>query len=136
MALTSTHPSSLSTLYLTALLTSSKLPSLLALNTQRLTASYNVLTSFLRRHDIDFVVPTHGLFLFAKLARTSASGSMEEEDAFWRELEGRGGVKVAPGRGFNGVEKDGGWARMRFSVGVDVMEEVVEKLDEFFAKSE
>jgi aspartate/methionine/tyrosine aminotransferase len=135
MALMSTHPSSLSTLYLTPLLSHSTLSSFLSLNTQRLSASYNVLASFLQRHDIDFVVPTHGLFLFARLARKLASGSVEEEDAVWRELEERVGVKVAPGRGFNGVEKDAGWARIRFSVGVGVMEEAVKKLEKYFAKS-
>ncbi|KAI4656760.1 uncharacterized protein J4E78_006651 [Alternaria triticimaculans] len=133
LALTATHPSSLSTIYLTSLLTSSLLPSLLTLNTSRMSTSYNMLASFLRRHDIEIVVPTHGPFLAAKLAKKTRTS--EEENAFWRELEGRGGIKVAPGRAFNGVEKDGGWARVNFAVREEVMQEVVGKLEEFFGGS-
>ncbi len=133
MALTCTHPSSISTLYLSSLLTWSQLPTLLALNSERLTASYNILATFLRRHDIDYVVPTHGLFLFARLAKKV--GTAREEEAFFHELERRCGVKVAAGRAFKGVDKDAGWARVRFSVSVVDMEEAVGKLEEFFGKS-
>lgn len=133
LALTSTHPLSLSTVYLSSLLTSSRLPDLRTLNNNRLTSSYFALADILRRHDIEFVVPTHGPFLFAKLAKKART--VEEENAFWRELEGRGGIKVAPGRVFNGVEKDGGWARVRFSIKEEVMQEVVGKLEDFFGGS-
>ena len=133
LALTATHPSSLSTIYLTSLLTSSFLPSFLTLNISRLSTSYNMLASFLRRRDIETVVPTHGPFFAAKLAKKTRTG--EEENAFWRELEGRGGIKVAPGRAFNGVEKDGGWARVNFAVREEVMQEVVGKLEEFYGGS-
>ncbi|CAN9159617.1 unnamed protein product [Alternaria alternata] len=133
MALTSTHPSSISTLYLSSLLTWSQLPTLLALNPERLSLSYNILASFLRRHNINFVVPTHGLFLFARLAKKAVT--IHDENAFFQDLELRSGIKVAPGGGFNGVEKDVGWARMRFSISVEDMEEAVEKLEDFFKKT-
>lgn len=133
MALTSTHPSSISTLYLSSLLTWSQLPTLLALNPERLSLSYNILASFLRRHNINFVVPTHGLFLFARLAKKAVT--IHDENAFFQDLELRSGIKVAPGGGFSGVEKDVGWARMRFSISVEDMEEAVEKLEDFFKKT-
>ncbi|KAI4954662.1 hypothetical protein J4E86_005972 [Alternaria arbusti] len=84
-----------------------------------------MLASFLRSRDIETVVPTHGPFLAAKLAKKTRTS--EEENAFWRELEGRGGIKVAPGRAFNGVEKDG--------VREEVMQEVVGKLEDFYGGS-
>ncbi|KAG9187385.1 hypothetical protein G6011_05256 [Alternaria panax] len=133
MALTCTHPSSISNLYLNSLLTWSQLPTLLALNSERLALSYNILASFLRRHNIDFVTPTHGLFLFARLANKAVT--IRDETSFYRNLELQSGVKVALGGAFNGVEKDIGWARMRFSISVEDMEEVVEKLDHFFKRT-
>jgi aspartate/methionine/tyrosine aminotransferase len=133
MALTSTHPSSISTLYLNSLLTWSQLPTLLALNSERLTLSYNILASFLRRHNIDFVTPTHGLFLFARLAKKAVT--VGDENSFYQELELRSGVKIASGGVFNGVEKDAGWARMRFSISVEDMGKAVGKLEAFFEKS-
>lgn len=133
MALTSTHPSSISTLYLSSLLTWSQLPTLLALNPERLSLSYNILASFLRRHNINFVAPTHGLFLFARLAKKAVT--IHDEKAFFQDLELRSGIKVAPGGGFSGVEKDVGWARMRFSISVGDMEEAVERLEDFFKKT-
>jgi DNA-binding transcriptional MocR family regulator len=133
MALASTHPSSISTLYLNSLLTWSQLPTLLALNSERLALSYNILASFLRRHDINFVTPTNGLFLFARLAKKAVT--VDDENRFYQQLELRSGVKVAPGGAFNGVEKDVGWARLRFSISVEDMREAVEKLEAFFEKS-
>jgi DNA-binding transcriptional MocR family regulator len=132
MALTSTHPSSISTLHLDSLLTWSQLPTLLALNSERLALSYNILASFLRRHNIDFVAPTHGLFLFARLAKKAVT--VGDETSFYQELELRSGVKVAPGEAFKGVEKDVGWARVRFSISVEEMGEAVKKLEAFFEK--
>ncbi|KAI0581814.1 hypothetical protein TUN199_06137 [Pyrenophora tritici-repentis] len=92
-----TPPSTLPSLYLTSLLSWSQLPTLLALTTERLTYSCHILATFLQRHDVEFVVPTHGVVLFARLARTAASKG--EEKRFFEALE-RGGVRV--GRGEKG----------------------------------
>ena len=132
MALTSTHPSSLSTSHLSALLTWSQLPTLLALNSERLTINYNMLTSVLRKHDIPFIAPSHGLCLFARLAKRARTEL--EEVRFYDELAKRGGVRVAQGKSFRGVERDFGWARLRFSVPVAEMEDAVRRIDDFLGK--
>lgn len=120
------HPSLLSTSYLTSLLTWSQLPTLLALNTSRLTTSYHILTSFLRKHNIAFVPPTHGLFVWARLAGRPRSA---EEERNWFEGLEREGVRVYQGRGFKGVEGGFGWGRVRVSVREGVMREAVERME-------
>ncbi|KAH7350503.1 pyridoxal phosphate-dependent transferase [Pyrenochaeta sp. MPI-SDFR-AT-0127] len=94
----------------------------------RLTASYNLLASSLRAWKIDFVTPTHGLFLFAKLAKKAKNAS--EEKTFYDKLALQG-VNVAQGRFFRGVEGDFGWARMRFSVERNVMETALLRIETF-----
>ncbi|EDU40965.1 Aminotransferase GliI [Pyrenophora tritici-repentis] len=121
-----TPPSTLPSLYLTSLLSWSQLPTLLALTTERLTYSCHILATFLQRHDVEFVVPTHGVVLFARLARTAASKG--EEKRFFEALE-RGGVRVGRGEKYAGVERCWGWAGLGFGVGVEVMEEAVRRME-------
>ncbi|KAF1946035.1 PLP-dependent transferase [Clathrospora elynae] len=129
MALLASHPSSISTLYLSNLLSWSQLPTLLALNSERLTQSCHILASSLRRWNLEFVTPTHGLFLFAKLAKGAKSA--EDEQSFYDRLAVHG-VKVAQGRFYKGVDKDFGWARIRFSVSLEVMREAMGRMEGFF----
>lgn len=126
--LTKNHTNSVASLYLSSLLNWSQLPTLLTLNSERLTASYNLLASSLRAWKIDFVTPTHGLFLFAKLAKKAKNAS--EEKTFYDKLALQG-VNVAQGRFFRGVEGDFGWARMRFSVERNVMETALLRIETF-----
>jgi hypothetical protein len=127
----STHPTSLSTLYLTSLLTWPQLPTLLALNSERLTLSYQLLASCLHNLNVDFVQPTHGIFLLAKLAKGARTEA--EEKGFYEELAKRG-VRVAHGKFHRGVEKDFGWCRIRFSVRLEVMQEAVMRIERFMEK--
>ncbi|EFQ93225.1 hypothetical protein PTT_09457 [Pyrenophora teres f. teres 0-1] len=120
------RPSTLPAHYLTSLLSWSQLPTLLALTNERLTSSYHVLAAFLQRHDIEFVVPTHGVVLFARLARTAANKA--EEKRFFEALE-RGGVRVGRGEKYGGVERCWGWAGLGFGVGRGVMEEAVGRME-------
>ncbi|RAR16495.1 spindle pole body component alp14 [Stemphylium lycopersici] len=131
MALTSTHPSTLSTSHLAALLSWSQLPTLLALSSERLTRSYNILASFLQQQNVAYVVPSHGLFLFARLARKATTE--KDEERFYHELDMRG-VVVARGTAFKGVDKDFGWARLRFSIPVAQMEDAVRRMGLFLEK--
>lgn len=101
----------------------------MALNSERLTASYRLLAEFLRTWGIDFVTPTHGLFLFAKLAKSATSA--DDEKRFYDQLTLHG-LRVAPGRFQNGVEGDYGWARIRFSVSTDVMRDALKRLESFY----
>lgn len=114
--------------YLSGILTWWQLPTLLALNSERLTASYRLLAEALRSWKIDFVTPTHGVFLFAKLA-TKAKSANDEKQFFDRLA--LHGVFVAQGRFHKGVEGDYGWARIRFSVSTEVMKTALKKLEAF-----
>ena len=124
--LTTNHVNTIASIYLSSLLTWSQLPTLLKLNSERLTTSYRLLAAFLRKWKIDFVTPTHGLFLFAKLARTARSAA--EEKRFYDELAVRG-VLVGQGRFYKGVEGDFGWARIRFSVNAEMMSEALGRIE-------
>jgi aspartate/methionine/tyrosine aminotransferase len=131
--LTTSHTNSIASLYLKSLLTWSQLPTLLALNAERLTESYCILACAFRDWKIEFVTPTDGIFVFAKLAKCAKT--YKDEAAAFERLA-KHGVVVAPGRFFHGVETDLGWARIRFSVPVDVMHAAVRKFDDFLEEEE
>ena len=126
--LTTSHTNSIGSLYVTSLLSWSQLPTLLALNSERLTESYRVLARAFQQWGIEFVTPTDGIFVFAKLAKNART--FKDEAASFDRLA-KHGVVVAPGRFFHGVETDLGWARIRFSVPVGVMTEAVERIEKF-----
>jgi hypothetical protein len=129
--LTHSHTNNIASLYLTSLLTWSQLPTLLALNSERLTETYHLLADALSQWKIDFVEPTHGVCLFAKLGKDVKS--MVEDKAFFNRLAVQG-VRVSPGRLYNGVERDYGWARIRFSVPTEVMHTALERMASFLLK--
>jgi hypothetical protein len=54
----------------------------------------------------------------------------EEEKEFYDRLAIHG-VRVGPGRYYKGVEREFGWARIRFSAPEAVMEVALEKLSTF-----
>jgi DNA-binding transcriptional MocR family regulator len=127
--LTTTHANTISTLYLLSLLSSPHLPTLLALNSERLTASYQVLAECLHKWRIEFVEPTHGLFVFARLTKNVRT--MEQEQSYSTQLL-QAGLKVSPGQSYRGKKGEFGWARIRFSLAGEMMEDAVAKLDAFF----
>ncbi|KAF3044289.1 hypothetical protein E8E12_004288 [Didymella heteroderae] len=127
--LTTAHANTISTLYFSSLLSSSYLPTLLALNSERLTASYRVLADWLHKRSIEFVQPTHGLFVFARLAKDLRT--MEQDTSYFAQLP-QTGLKVSPGHSYQGKEGELGWARIRFSIGEELMRKVVAKLDAIF----
>lgn len=131
--LTASHTNNIASLYLSSLLTWSQLPTLLALNSERLTASYKILAHALQERNIDFVHPTDGIFLFARLGMKIKS--VVEEKAFYNRLATQG-VKISPGRLYNGVEWEYGWARIRFSVSANEMEEAVRRILAFLEKED
>jgi hypothetical protein len=117
--------------YLTSLLTWSQLPTLLALNSERLTTSYRLLADSLKKWNIDFIAPSHGHFLFARLAKGARSAT--DEKAFFDRLA-IGGVRVGEGRLYKGVEGEYGWARIRFSVEVQVMHKALARIEAVLAQ--
>lgn len=126
--LTTHHTSNVASLYMSSLLTWAQLPTLLALNSERLSASYQLLSQTLQQWDIRFIVPTHGIFLFAKLAKNARTA--KDEMAFFDRLAFKG-VRVTSGHFYKGVEGDFGWARIRFSIPLDVMEKALTTLVAF-----
>jgi DNA-binding transcriptional MocR family regulator len=125
--LTSHHVNGISSLYLSSLLTWSQLPTLLKLNSERLTASYCLLAAFLTNRNIEYVAPSHGLFLFARLVRHAKNAG--DEKCFLDRLAIQGGIKVGHGRFYKGVEEQFGWARIRFSVKREEMLEALGRMD-------
>ncbi|KAF2448986.1 PLP-dependent transferase [Karstenula rhodostoma CBS 690.94] len=77
---------------------------------------------------ITFVTPTDGIFVFARLARHAQS--IEDEQDFFHRLALQG-VLLGPGNVYKGVDKDFGWARIRFSIPVKVMEVALERITTF-----
>ena len=131
--LTSQHTNNLAALYLSNLLTWTKLDTLLTLNSSRLTTSYQLLANVLQQLDVEFVTPTDGIFLFAKLAKHAQS--IEEEEDFYRRLV-QYGVRINPGSIYKGVGKEFGWARIRFSIPKKVMEVALERIMAFMTTEE
>jgi DNA-binding transcriptional MocR family regulator len=130
--LTTNHVSNASTLLLSNLLSWSQLPTLLKLNSERLSTSYRLLSALLTKHSIEFIPPSHGLFLFARLGKRATSA--DEEKVFFEEMGRDVRLKVNEGRHYSGVEGKYGWARVTFSLAPATMREGLERLDAFLGK--
>ncbi|KAJ4356476.1 uncharacterized protein N0V89_004509 [Didymosphaeria variabile] len=128
--LTYWHANTLASLYLSSLLRWAQLPTLIALNSERLTASYRLVENVLKQLDVCFVAPTDGIFVFAKLAKYAQS--VEDERDFYNRLAQQG-VLLGPGTMYKGVDKEFGWARIRFSIPVKTMEVALERITTFMA---
>lgn len=126
--LTAHHTNNIASLYLSSLLTWTQLSTLLALNSERLTASYRLLADTLTQLGVEFITPTDGIFIFAKLAKYAQSA--EDEADFYGRLTEHG-VRIQPGSIYKGVDKEFGWARIRFSTSLKVMEAALERLATF-----
>ncbi|KAJ4357162.1 uncharacterized protein N0V89_001737 [Didymosphaeria variabile] len=120
-----TQISALSTIFVTNLLTSPKLPSLIALNSQRLSIAYQKLTSFFKENQIPYIPCNAGLYVFAKMA-TKATSWDEESDVVGL-LKGAG-VLVSPGKAYHGPEKEKGWMRVGFSVKDTDLEKAIQRI--------
>lgn len=129
---TSPTPSRTSSLFLTSILTWSQLPTLLKLTSERLSTSYALLAALLTKYSIEFIAPSHGLFLFARLAKHASTA--EEEAAFFEELRREAGIKVGEGRYYKGVEGKYGWGRVTFSLAPEVLQQALERLEAFLEK--
>ncbi|KAL5118874.1 hypothetical protein ACEQ8H_003197 [Pleosporales sp. CAS-2024a] len=131
--LTTNHATALSTTYLAHLLVWPQLPTLLHLNTERLSSSYRLLASALTKWNVPFVAPSHGLFLFARLARHARCAAQEK--AFYDGLA-RAGVRVGQGPLYKGVEGEFGWARICFAVEVSVLQGALARVERVLAAEE
>ncbi|KAF1950196.1 1-aminocyclopropane-1-carboxylate synthase 7 [Byssothecium circinans] len=117
-----TQISALSTIFVTSLLTWPELPSLLALNRQRLRAAYTTLTDSFKQCGIPFLPCNAGLYVFARLAHHAVT--WEDEEKVVVKLK-EAGVLVSSGRAYHVPESEKGWMRVGFSVEqVDLVEAI------------
>ncbi|ROW17439.1 hypothetical protein VPNG_00941 [Cytospora leucostoma] len=126
LALAADKPiSALSSLFVTSLLSSPELPSLIALNSERLSAAYTLLTTFFREIGIPYVPCNAGLFVFARLAPKAVT--WEDEAATASKLR-EAGVLVSEGRAYHGPEGEKGWMRVGFAVEEGQLREAVRRM--------
>ncbi|ORY14660.1 1-aminocyclopropane-1-carboxylate synthase 7 [Clohesyomyces aquaticus] len=105
--------SALSTIFVTSLLNSSKLPNLITQNSGRLASAYQKLTALFKKYGVPYIPCNAGVYVFAKLA--SAAETWEDENTMVAKLK-QAGVIVSSGRGYHGPEHEKGWARVGFAV--------------------
>lgn len=103
--LMTTYTNTVASLYISRLLCSPKLPALLTVNSERLTASYRHLPICLRKWKLDFMKPTHGLFAFARL--DTSARDVQTARLFLDQLLGAG-LKTSPGRLYRSKEGEFG----------------------------
>ncbi|ESZ91287.1 aminotransferase GliI [Sclerotinia borealis F-4128] len=118
--------STLSSLYLKSILSYPDLPLLLKTNSERLTASYKLLADSFSKWGIEYLPATEGIFIFAKLARRATT--QKEADEVFSRLA-KHGVLVSPGKFYNGIPGEVGWARVTFSLPLEVIEEAVARME-------
>ena len=121
-----TQTSTLSSIFVSALLSSSKIPQLLKLNSERLAAAYGALSDVLKKHNIPYIPCDAGLYVFAKIAPNAVS--WEDESSIVQALKD-GGVIVSAGRGYHGPESEKGWARIGFAVEETKFREAIRRID-------
>lgn len=69
--------SALSSLFITAVLTSPQLPALIELNKEGLRNSYGLLTSKLREWDVEYIPVRAGMMIFVKIAKDAKVRAMK-----------------------------------------------------------
>lgn len=128
-----TQTSSLSAIFVASLLTSPKLPALIALNSKRLGCNYQILVSFLKRHKVSYIPSYAGLFVFAKMA--GEAKSWDDEQITMGRLK-EVGVLVSAGRGYHGPEKEMGWMRVGFAVEKSRLEKALRRMEAIYMESD
>lgn len=121
--------SSLTAVFVVALLTSPELPALLELNSQRLARSYEILTAFFKSNSIAYIPCNSGLYVLARLAPMAKT--WEDEATVIQKMKDTG-VLVAAGHGYHCPENEKGWARVSFTVKVAELEEAIRRLQKAF----
>lgn len=123
---TFTQCSTLSNLYLTAILEFPNLPDLLELNLQRLANNYKILTDALKSLNFEFLPASAGLFVFVNVVKNAET--WEDEAKMIRRFA-EYGVKVSPGREYVGEDGEKGWVRIGFSVPETMLREAISRIE-------
>ena len=121
-----TTTSSLSAIFVSALLDPSEVLKLVELNSIRLGKAYVALTSVLRRHNIPYIAANAGIYLFAKIAPHAKT--WEDEAAAIQRFR-KGGIIVSAGKGYHGPESEKGWARIGFALEESTMDEALRRIE-------
>ena len=124
-----TTTSTLSSIFVSTLLTSPKIASLIALNSERLADAYATMTSLLKKHNIPYIPSYAGLYLFARVEPSAQS--WEDEADMVKRLK-QAGVLVSAGKAYHGPENDKGWARIGFAVESVQLKEAIRRMEEVF----
>lgn len=121
-----TTTSTLSSIFVSQLLNSPRIPELLRLNAERLSDAYTGLTNVLKKHGIRYIPACQGLYLFAKI--TPKAATWEDESTAIAKFK-EAGVLISSGRGYHGPESEKGWARIGFAVERPQMKEAIRRID-------
>ncbi|EEH33262.2 hypothetical protein PAAG_04315 [Paracoccidioides lutzii Pb01] len=117
--------SSLSAIFTTTLLSSPKLPFLVALNSARLAESYILITSFFIRHHIEYIPINAGLNILARLAPRAKT--WEDESEMISRLK-NAGVLVRGGGSYHGTDMEKGWVRISFALEEERLQECLRRI--------
>jgi hypothetical protein len=126
-----TQTSTLSSIFVSALLTSPNLTSLLQANSGRLATAYEKLNAVFKKHSIEYIPSYAGLYVYAKVAPKCETWE-EEARVIGRMREE--GVLVSGGRAYHGPESEKGWARIGFAIQEEQLEKAIEIMDRVFAE--
>jgi gliotoxin/aspirochlorine biosynthesis aminotransferase len=121
-----TTTSSLSSIFVSSLLTSPKLPEILKLNSQRLGEAYASLTQLLRKYHVPYIPACQGLYVLAKIV--PAAADWQEEAAAIAKFKDAG-VLISSGKSFHGPDSEKGWARIGFAVEAEMMKEALQRIE-------
>jgi aspartate/methionine/tyrosine aminotransferase len=127
-----TQISSLSTIFVTQLLSSPRLPTLIAQNAEMLAELYKTMTSFLKEYSIPYVPANAGLYVFAKIAPDAQT--WEDEASMVDKLKAAG-VLVSGGKAYHGPENEKGWARVLFALESEQLNEAIRRMKTVFIAS-
>jgi len=117
--------SSLTAIVATALLSDvEELDGILSQNRMGLAQSASFVTGFLTHHGVDFVRPSAGVFIWARLGGASCTWEAEKELSHKLQVHG---VSVGAGSGYCATEP--GWFRITFAVPAESMAHAVRSVE-------
>jgi aspartate/methionine/tyrosine aminotransferase len=105
--------STLTSTFVTAVLTSSNLGKLIALNAERLASAYATIMRLSKEFDIPYIACEAGVYVFAKLA--PCAQTWDDESAIVSNLK-EVGVLVSSGKAYSGPGSEKRWVRVGFAV--------------------
>ncbi|KAK2855757.1 hypothetical protein FQN49_004876 [Arthroderma sp. PD_2] len=112
--------------FATSLLSSPRLPMLIAVNSARLAECYILITSFFVQHGIKYIPANSGLTIFARLAPNARS--RDDEAEMVQVLKNAGVMVSNAGASFQKTFREKGWARISFSVDLDQLHEALGRI--------